>query len=277
MYGRTLAGFLLLGAAESREIKEIHQVNIICKCLGGSHLYGLNCESSDIDERGVFLHSDLNYILGLGRYEHEQNHSEGQDVEYKEYRAALGLIKSGNTQMLELLNNDNWIEISPIWRRTQENKNQLLDSDRIFKCLSGFSMSERRNAFEYSGRIGEKRKKAIEEFGFSPKNVVHFLRLCYTGEVFFNTGVYITRIKERDVYLWEYLMQIKTKPKSFKANDLYNLCETFDSRMKFAFDNRRINYKFDDNVANKLILEAYYPEIYESYYHSVLTKPSKQV
>ena len=234
-------------------------MKILCKCIGGSRLYNLETPQSDYDERGVFLHSDLNFILGLGRYEHEQNRSEGKDVEYKEYRAALGLIKSGNTQMLELLNNDNWLEIDPIWRQTQEKKNELLDSERIFKCLSGFSMSERRNAFEASGRVGEKRKESIKEFGFSPKNVVHFLRLCYTGEVFFDSGVYITNIKAANEKVWELLMSIKTNPKSHKREELYSLCELFDSRMKISFDRRKHNYKFNDSVANRLILEAYYP------------------
>jgi predicted nucleotidyltransferase len=232
---------------------------ILCKCHGGSRLYSLETPQSDIDERGIFLHSDPNFIIGLGRYEHEQNRSEDQDVEYKEYRAALGLIKSGNTQMLELLNNDKWLEIHPIWRRTQEKKHELFDSERIFKCLSGFAMSERRNAFEKNGRIGEKRKEAIDKYGFSPKNVVHYLRLVYTGDYFFSKGLYITNIKEVNEFFWCLLMDIKTSPQSYSREHLIKTCELYDESMKKAFDSRRETFKFNDKVANQLILNAYLP------------------
>ena len=233
---------------------------ILCKCHGGSSLYGLFIEGkSDIDERGIFLHSDPNFIIGLGRYEHEQNRSEDQDVEYKEYRAALGLIKSGNTQMLELLNNDKWLEIHPIWRQTQEKKHELFDSERIFKCLSGFAMSERRNAFEKNGRIGEKRKEAIDKYGFSPKNVVHYLRLTYTGEYFFENGIYITNLEEVNKSFRDFLMDIKVNPQSFTRDGLIGMCEIQDNRMKKAFDSRRETFKFNDKVANQLILNAYLP------------------
>ena len=35
----------------------------LCKCIGGSRLYNLETPQSDYDERGIFLHSNLNYIL----------------------------------------------------------------------------------------------------------------------------------------------------------------------------------------------------------------------
>lgn len=232
---------------------------ILCRCHGGSRLYNLDTPQSDIDERGIFLHSDPNYIIGFGRYEHEQNRSEGQDIEYKEYRAALGLIKSGNTQALELLNNEKWLEIHPIWRRTQEKKHELLDSERIFKCLSGFAMSEKRNAFEKTGKLGEKRKEAIDKYGFSPKNVVHYLRLTYTGEYFFENNIYITNLKEVNKTFCEILLDIKVNPESFKREALIGMCEVQDKRMKAAFDARRETFKFSEDAANQLILEAYLP------------------
>ena len=223
-------------------------------------MYSLNTPQSDKDERGCFLHNDIHNVIGLGRFEHQESRAGGEDVEFKEFRAALGLIRNGNTQMLELLHNENWLEITPLWQKVQQNKEKLLDSNKIFKCLSGFAQSEIRAAFgETTGRIsGPVRKAALEKYGFSPKNVVHTLRLLYTGIMFFEMNQYLVNFDNWPAFR-EFLMEIKTVPQKFNAASLKKLCLEYDANMKSAFNNRTKTNQFDENFADSLILEAYLP------------------
>lgn len=240
---------------------ELKNKTIICRAYGGSRLYNLFIEGvSDFDERGVFLHNDIHNVIGLGRFEHQESRAGGEDVEFKEFRAALTLIRNGNTQMLELLHNQNWLEITPLWQKVQANRAKLLDSIKIFKCLSGFAQSEIRAAFgETTGRIsGPVRKAALEKYGFSPKNVVHALRLLYTGIIFFDTGQYLVNLDNWSAFR-EHLMEVKTNPHKLSAENLKKLCLEYDADMKQAFDNRKLDFKFDEGFADSLILEAYLP------------------
>ena len=54
-------------------------------------------------------------------------------------------------------------------------------------------------------------------------------------------------------------MDIKVNPESFTRDSLIKFCGIYDDNMKYAFDNRRETFKFNDNVANQLILDAYLP------------------
>ena len=38
---------------------------LLCQLIGGSTLYGLNNENSDIDYRGLFIATDKKYVAGL--------------------------------------------------------------------------------------------------------------------------------------------------------------------------------------------------------------------
>ena len=115
-------------------------------------------------------------------------------------------------------------------------------------------------------KLAKKRKEAIDKYGFSPKNVVHYLRLTYTGEYFFENGVYITNLEEVNKSFRDFLMDIKVNPESFKREALIGMCDIQDKRMKKAFDSRRETFRFNENIANQLILDAYLPVLKELTY-----------
>ena len=74
---------------------------ILLEAISGSHAYGLNTETSDVDKRGVFLMKEDHY-LGL-RYV-EQINDEKNDITYYELRRFLQLALQGNPNILELFN-----------------------------------------------------------------------------------------------------------------------------------------------------------------------------
>ncbi len=240
---------------------------ILAKCLGGSHLYGLNTPASDEDIRFIYINTDIDKIIGLNHNSesHWQDKSDGKDIEGKEVRHAFQLLKRGNSQIIELLFNENWIIITPEWQKIISHRKELIDSEILFKSLMGYMQGERKLAFgEISGRLGSKRKDCIAKNGFSEKNVVQLIRLAECGSQYFRTGIFPTNLKTKQpgiVYdnLWRFLLNIKIHPEDFKKDYLLNLTLSYEEKLKYHFDNRKINTKFNEDLANNLILDLYKP------------------
>ena len=242
-------------------------MKIICKMLGGSHSYGLNTPTSDVDYRGVFLNTDVSTIIGLDRFEHQDLKSETEDSFYWELRHFLNLLRRGNTQGLELLFNQYWLEKDPVFQQVIDARDQLLDTKAMFRSLKGYIYSERRLANgERSGQLGGKRRAEIEKYGFSPKNFVQLLRLCWAGTWFFRTGRFPVNVKDAEPTFWSNLHDIKTKPDQFKKDELNAWVDRLDAEMCRVFDampaaNHR---EFDVQTANKLLVDAYMPVLQQS-------------
>jgi predicted nucleotidyltransferase len=84
------------------DIQYIKENNLLLfECVRGSHVYGTNIETSDIDKIGVFI-SPLNNIFGFNYI--EQVSDEKNDFVYYELKKFLELITSNNPNILEVLN-----------------------------------------------------------------------------------------------------------------------------------------------------------------------------
>jgi len=238
----------------------------ICSMLGGSHGYNLNTPTSDIDIRGVYIDDNINSIIGLQKNEFVQTQSEKEDTVYTEFRHALRLLKQANTQTIELLFNDNWIECSAEWKLVQAHKLELIDSVKLFNCLRGYMQGERRLANgERTGRLGGKRKESIDKFGFSPKNACQFLRLAWAGSIFFKKSYFPVGIKSEDPSFCECLLDIKTNPKNYEKEYLNDLFQRADNLLVKDFENRIKTFTFNEGLANELCLRIYAPVVYSAY------------
>jgi len=242
----------------------------ICKMQGGSHSYGLNTASSDIDIRGVFLNDEVNTLIGMDRFEHLENRENEADDFLFELRRLLNLLRKGNTQALEMLFNDTWISIDYDFCRVVDQRNHLIDPVKLFSCLQGYMYSERRLANgERTGQLGSKRKAQLEKYGFSPKNFVQLFRLAYCGATFFATGEFPVNIVEYDAEFGAKLLRIKTQPELFKKEDLNELVDHHLAGMTVVFEANKAElcskFKFDQTVANELLLELYGPIIHEQF------------
>lgn len=234
--------------------------SFLCKFNGGSHLYGLNTPSSDLDERGVYVNTSLSDLLGLTKCESVVIQNEKEDKSYTELRHFLRLLKNGNTQALEALwaPSNSFNELTDEWKMVQEFKLEFTDSEKIFRCLSGYSMGELKLANgERTGLLGSKRKQALEKYGFSPKNFTNLFRLLTTGIHFFNTGEYLVNFTNTEYH--KFLFDLKTQPEHYKKEDLNNRAAEYDLALKKAFDNRKQTFKFNDNRAEEIALLIYAP------------------
>ena len=242
----------------------------ICKMQGGSHSYGLNTPASDIDIRGVFLNDEINTLVGIDRFEHLENRENEADDFLFELRRFLCLLRKGNTQALEMLFNDTWIAIDYEFSQVIAQRHNLIDPVRLFSCLQGYMHSERRLANgERTGQLGSKRKAQLDKYGFSPKNFVQLFRLSYCGSTFFSTGEFPVNVVKHNAEFGAKLMAIKTQPELFKKEELNELVDKHLAGLTFVFETNKSEicskFKFDQAVANELLLELYGPIIYDQY------------
>lgn len=232
----------------------------ICELVAGSKLYGLDTIESDTDTRGVFLNTNIDEIIGLKRFEIIKK--ESIDSLFFEFRHFLKGMKKTNTQMIEMVfaNEEHFAIIEPEFVEIRKNKLKLIDSEKFFKSLMGYIENEKRLANgERTGKLGSKRRKSLEKYGFSPKNFSHLLRLSFCGSVFFETDFYPVDLKKYDTEFRNFLFEIKTTPEKFNKNHLNILTDKSIEKLKIAFDSRKNNFVFDEDLANEFCYNFYMP------------------
>lgn len=120
---------------------------LLYEYIRGSHLYGLNVETSDIDTSGVFICTP-NELLGLGFDYNEQISDERHDNTWYEIGNYLKLLLKSNPTALESLfvPNDKIIgDIHPFMQIILENKNEFITKD-CFTPLFGYAREQIKKA-----------------------------------------------------------------------------------------------------------------------------------
>lgn len=120
---------------------------LLYEYVRGSHLYGLNVETSDIDTSGVFICSP-NELLGLGFDYKEQVSDERHDNTWYEIGNYLKLLLKSNPTALESLfvpKNKIIGEVHPFMQTILDNKNEFVTKD-CFAPLFGYAREQIRKA-----------------------------------------------------------------------------------------------------------------------------------
>jgi hypothetical protein len=240
------------------------KTKLLCKLLGGSHLYRLNTAESDIDERGVFTHLDPKYIIGTKRFDEERRQPKDtdEDVVVKELSHYCNLISKSNTEALDLLfcSESDFTLLTDEFRLLRQNRFSLIDSQKLFNCLRGYMQGERRlmNG-ERKGQIGGKRYAKLQEVGFSPKNGVQLLRLAEVGIRFFRDGQYFVDTQMFGTSFHKSLMGIKTTPENYTKDQMNRAVDFAEASLVDAFENRKVTHVFDEDKLNEILMEIYMP------------------
>ena len=235
---------------------------VICEYLGGSHLYGINTPESDEDVRGVFVNANPAYILGTRRFDEErkQNPAIKEDIVYKEVSHLMRLLAQANSEALEVLfaEESSFSFLAPEFALIQSHKDDLVSSEKLYKCLRGYMAGEYRLAIgERKGQIGGKRYAKLLEVGFSPKNFTQLFRLAYCGKKFFTENRFPVNMKLEPIH--EFLMSVKTRPEEHSKESLTEAYEVAEKELDLAFENRVLERSFNDDVANEILLKLYRP------------------
>lgn len=111
--------------------------------IRGSHAYGLNVETSDVDTSGVYI-CKTNELLGLGLDYKDQVSDAKHDNTWFEIGNYLKLLLKSNPTIMESLfipNNLILGDIDPMFKPILENKNEFISKD-LFNPLFGYSKSQ---------------------------------------------------------------------------------------------------------------------------------------
>jgi predicted nucleotidyltransferase len=121
--------------------KELSEKYLIYKCLAGSHAYGTNIESSDIDTRGLFI-APPSVSIGC-MYTMEQFIDPDIDEQLFELKKFTRLAAECNPNIIELLFTDekNIQFIDPIFKIYREQAPLFL-SKKAKHTFSGYAMSQ---------------------------------------------------------------------------------------------------------------------------------------
>jgi len=130
----------------------------------GSHLYGINTKSSDLDLRG-FVFPSFDYMIGIKEFKS----IEFKEDDHKVYSAKhfLKLVLKGDPQMTEGLfaPEDKIVKCSDIGREILKLKDYLI-SNAIYGRIMGYSTGEWRKAMaikQVSTRFNKTKKEIIND------------------------------------------------------------------------------------------------------------------
>jgi hypothetical protein len=151
-------------------------------------------------------------------------------------------------------------QIEPQWKYVQQYTNSLLDSKSAFRCLLGYLDGEKKLfSGARTGDVGSKRKKAIETYGYSPKNYVHCVRLAWSGIVFFQKGIFPVYMPDFDTSLAASLIGVRKHPEYYDKAALMDEIDGWEEKLKEAYADRNFHFEFNEEIANQICLDLYFP------------------
>jgi len=114
-------------------------MQVIVKAIAGSHLFGTNSESSDMDYKGIYLPSAKDIVLGRGDStinsstgdKNTKNSKDDVDTEMYSLMKFGKMLKNGDTAAIELLftPDEMIIESSQIWNKIRMCRKLLLSEN----------------------------------------------------------------------------------------------------------------------------------------------------
>jgi predicted nucleotidyltransferase len=125
--------------------------NIILLGLGGSHAYGTNIETSDIDVRGVALNTKQE-ILTNDNFEQFTN--EDTDTTIYSFNKIITLLSNCNPNTIEILGlkPEHYLFLSPIGKELLGNKKLFL-SKRAVNSFGGYANQQLRRLSNKAARL----------------------------------------------------------------------------------------------------------------------------
>lgn len=125
--------------------------NIILLGLGGSHAYGTNTESSDLDIRGVALNSKADILTNQN---FDQVTNEATDTTIYSFNKILSLLINVNPNTCELLGlkPEHYLYIHPIGQELLDNKKLFLSKKAVYS-FGGYATQQFRRLDNKSARV----------------------------------------------------------------------------------------------------------------------------
>jgi predicted nucleotidyltransferase len=149
----------------------------------------------DIDIMSAFV-PPLSYYFGLsGVHKKDRGTIEvmldpWDSVSYEIRKFTWLLLKANpNVLMMLWLRENHYLYIHPLGKRILENRD-IFVGKHAYEPFIGYAHSQlhRMEHYKYHGRMGAKRKKLVEKYGYDTKNASHLIRLLRMGTEFLSEG-----------------------------------------------------------------------------------------
>lgn len=136
--------------------------NIILLTLGGSHAYGTNIETSDVDVRGCALNSKADILTNQN---FEQFVNEETDTTIYAFNKLITLLSNVNPNTVEMLGckPEHYLYLSPIGQELLDNKHLFLSKKCVYS-FGGYAMAQLR-------RLDNKAVRLVTQ----PEREIHIL------------------------------------------------------------------------------------------------------
>lgn len=214
--------------------------------LGGSHAYGTNVESSDVDVRGVAMNRKTD-ILGLSNF--EQFINERTDTTVYGFNKLVGLLCNCNPNTIEMLGckPEHYIYMTDAGQEMIDNRKMFL-SKRAIYSFGGYANQQLNRLENALARDRLEQAKKEEHIRRSMENAVAAFEKKYTN---FDKGSISLYLGDSDRNDLDTEIMVDVDLKKFPArqfngmlNDLHNVLGTYEKL------NHR-NHKKDDIHLNK--------------------------
>ncbi|HXJ57452.1 MAG TPA: nucleotidyltransferase domain-containing protein [Verrucomicrobiae bacterium] len=162
---------------------------VIYRCVVGSRAYGLDTETSDTDERGVYVApADLQWSLFGAPEQFEDNAAQSC---YWELQKFLVMALKANPNILECVYSPLVQKATPLGQQLLNLRERFL-SQMIFQTFNGYAMSQFKKIEQDKRNHGEVRWK----------HAMHLLRLLLTGAAALREGRVPVRVEtHREILL----------------------------------------------------------------------------
>ena len=127
---------------EYKQLREKLGDRLCFICFGGSHAYGTNIETSDIDIRGVCL-PNTDEVIGLNKFYQEEQKDEDTDVVIYEFSKFVKLAMDNNPNVLEMLGNREYLIFNEVGEKLIKNASLFL-SKKCIVTFMGYATSQLR-------------------------------------------------------------------------------------------------------------------------------------
>jgi len=220
--------------------------NIMILTTGGSHAYGTNVESSDLDIRGV-AGERINELLGLSNFEQFEN-NETDTVVYG-FRKIVGLLLNSNPNVVEILGtrDDHILSISEEGKLLRDNVDLFLSKKALYS-FGGYATAQLRRLQNALARDTYPQPEKEKHIFNSLQSQMEHLKENYTKFTGEEIKLYIDKSDKEDL---EEEIFIDINLKKYPLRDLKNIISEMHNVIKdYAKLNHRNNKK-DDLHLNK--------------------------
>ena len=219
--------------------------NLHYLCVAGSHSYGLNTETSDVDIRGWYF-PDKSELLGLMDKRESVVTFPNSDVTLFSFHKFIRQLIQCNPNGVEWIGvkPKHQLYVSPVAKYILEHPEMFL-SKRIFHTFSGYANSMLKQI--ENGNVTHRNRKPPEKQG---KHLAHLIRLYYTGINILETGnvdVYLE--KQRDLLL-------SIRYGKVDVDKIYELRESLLKQLQTAYDNSVLPEHLNFEVVNDWVVKT---------------------